>query len=228
MERLFWRRQNRSCLSGVILAICLIGAHYSAFGVAGYKTGYKVDSSKSYLVAITGKSGLFSFAGHEHAILATKWTVEESLDPSNLKASAVSIKIPAASLVIDSAEARKIAGLGSGPGADDVRKIQERMLGPSVLDAQNYPSITFTTKSVEVMSGSELRMTGQFQLHGQTHELRVPLRYAWTRDGELDVSGQFTVKQTDFGIMPESVAVGAVKVKDEVRIRFQVSMTPTT
>jgi polyisoprenoid-binding protein YceI len=213
---------RRGFSSILIVLMCGVAVR----SLASDLTGYKVDRSRSYLVAITGKSGLFSFAGHEHAILATEWSVEGSLDPSNLKGSSVSIKIPVASLAIDSPEARRAAELGPGPGADDVRQIQGRMLGPEVLDVQSYPSIDFTTTSVEETGQGELRVTGQFRMHGQTREVRVPLRYERTRNGELDFSGQFTIKQTDFGIKPQSVGAGAVKVKDEVRIRLQVSMAP--
>ncbi len=116
--------------------------------------------------------------------------------------------------------------MGSGPGADDVRKIQQRMLGPEVLDAQKYPSLEFTSTSIEVTGDGKLRLTGQFRMHGRSREIQVPLSYVRNDNRGFGFSGQFTVKQTDFGMKPESAGLGTVKVKDEVRIRFQVSMVP--
>jgi polyisoprenoid-binding protein YceI len=188
-------------------------------------TSYSVNYAKSHLLVITDKAGLFSFAGHAHAALAREWSLVSTIDASNLEASRVTITIPVSSLVIDSAEARRLAGLGPGPSPSDVRKVQETMLGPEVLDARNYPTIVFTTSSV-APGASELRVSGQFQMRGQTRELTVPVRYTRSPDGSFAFSGEFQIRQTDFGIKPVSVGLGTVNVKNEVRIRFAVSVHP--
>ena len=203
-----------------LAACCLLG--HSAMRAG---TGYNVNHAKSYLLVIVDKTGVLSFAGHQHAALATEWSFESSIDASDLKDSAVTIKIPVASLVIDTAEARRLAGVGSGPSLGDVLKIQDTMLGPEVLDARNYPTIVFTSSSVAA-GASELRVTGQFRMHGQAHEITVPVRYTRSPDGRFDFSGEFRVRQTDFGIKPVSVGMGTVNVKDEVRIRFAVEVLP--
>ena len=202
------------------------GASYVSAQRTSDSAGYKVDRAASFLLAITGKSGLFSAAGHRHAILATDWAVDSSLNTSDLTGSSVTITIPVSSLVIDSAEARRRAGLGSGPGVEDIRKIQGRMLGPEVLDAKQYHSIEFKTTSVQKTGAAELRLTGQLLVHGQTHEVIVPIRYTGSSGGIFEFSGQFAIRQTDFGIEPESAGLGTVKVKNEVQIRFRVSMAP--
>ena len=38
----------------------------------------------------------------------------------------------------------------------------------------------------------------------------------------LRASGEFTVRQTDYGIKPVSVAGGALKVKDELKFSFDI------
>ncbi len=223
MRWLYWGQGNLQLFDFalLVLAVCLIGG-----GSPAGATGYSVDHARSYLLAVTGKAGIFGFAGHEHAVLATEWSMKESIDPSNLSDSSVTITIPATSLVIDSAEAREIAGLGSGPGDDDVRKIQKQMLGPRVLDAGKYPHIQFTTTSVEIKGNDELLLTGEFQMHGRSREVQVPVRYTLGDQGGVGVSGQFAVKQTDFGIEPSSAGAGTVKVANEVQIRFQISLAP--
>ena len=188
-------------------------------------TGYNVNHAKSHLLVIVDKQGVLSFAGHAHAALATKWSVESTMDASNLKDSAVTITIPVASLVVDSTEARHLAGLDAGPSPGDVRKIQDTMLGPKVLDARNFPTIVFISSSVAA-GASELRVTGRFQMHGQTREITVPVRYTRNTDGSLDFSGEFPLKQTDFGIKPVSIGMGTVNVKNELRIRFAVTLLP--
>ncbi len=202
----------------------------AASGLAGSNavraaTGYNVNREKSYLLVVVDKTGLFSFASHQHAGLANEWSFESSIDAAKLNNSAVTIKIPVASLIVDSAEARRMAGLGPGPGPDDVRKIQATMLGPEVLDAQTYPTIEFTSSSVAA-DASELRVTGRFLMHGRTHDITVPIRYTKNPDGSFDFSGEFQLRQTDFGIKPISIGAGTVKVKNEVRIQFAVTAFP--
>lgn len=59
-------------------------------------------------------------------------------------------------------------------------------------------------------------------MHGHDHTVTVPVQVSFEQDG-LRFSGQFTIRQTDFGMEPESVALGSVHVKDEVQIRFRLS-----
>jgi polyisoprenoid-binding protein YceI len=203
-----------------LTAFCLIGRNTMLAGIA-----YKVDHTKSYLLVAVDKTGLFSFAGHQHAALATEWSLESSIDAAHLNSAAVTIKIPVASLIVDTAEARRLAGLGPGPSPDEVRKVQDTMLGPEVLDAANYPTIEFSSSSVAA-DVSQLRVTGRFLMHGQTREITVPIRYTKNPDGSLAFSGEFQLRQTDFGIKPVSVGMGTVKVKNEVRIQFAVTVLP--
>ena len=130
--------------------------------------------------------------------------------------------------MIDSEEARQKAGLGSGPSASDVQKIQQRMLGPEVLDAQRYPRIQFTTMSVENSGPGDLRVTGNFELHGRTKQVTVPVRYKHFETGGFGFYGDLKIRQTDFGLEPQTVAGRTVKVKDEVTIRFQVTIVPAS
>jgi len=178
-----------------------------------------IDRAPSYVLAVTGKTGLFSFAAHEHAVLATEWSADVNNEPARRS---VEVTIAVRALVIDSAEGVHLAHLGSAPSASDVAKIQQRMLGPEVLDAQRFPTIQFRSTAVEERPGGyELR--GQFALHGQTHEVVIPVRFTGTTLGDAGAyDGTFTIRQTWFGMKPETVGGGAVRVKDEIQIRFHI------
>ncbi len=187
---------------------------------------FRVSHPDSYLLAITGKTGVLGFAGHEHAVLASQWSLDLSLNPSDLAHSTATVTIPAASLAIDTPIARRDAALGEGPSPEDIRTIQARMLGPEVLDAARYPTIQFTVTSVRQTAPGQLQVTGQFSLHGRSEPVTVPVRYRQEGTGAYVFTGEFPILQTGFGLKPESAGHGTVKVKDEVRIRFQVSVVP--
>jgi polyisoprenoid-binding protein YceI len=208
---------HRSTLLAVALALGMAGS-----GAAQYR----VSEAGSYLLAVTGKAGLFSFAGHVHAISATQWTARLAFDPQNVARSSAAIVIPVSSLVIDSPDAREKAHLGSGPGLDDVKTIQARMLSPEILDAARYPTIAFTIAAVKEEGAGRLLANGELVLHGVTRRVSVPISYTRDSAGAYVFDGTFKIRQTDFGMKPESVAGGTVKVKDEVEIRFRVALVP--
>jgi hypothetical protein len=60
---------------------------------------------------------------------------------------------------------------------------------------------------------------GQLALHGQTRSIVTTI----TED-QGHYRGAMTLRQTDYGITPISVAGGAVKVKDELKIDFDIVM----
>jgi polyisoprenoid-binding protein YceI len=91
------------------------------------------------------------------------------------------------------------------------------MLGPEVLDSARFPEITFESTSVEPRGPEQFLVRGELSLRGLTHPVlatvsRGPRRY----------TGTGTLKQRDFGITPISIAGGTVKVKDELKIDFDI------
>jgi polyisoprenoid-binding protein YceI len=61
---------------------------------------------------------------------------------------------------------------------------------------------------------------GELELHGQTHPVTVRV----VRE-QGHYKGSASLKQSDFGIVPISIAGGTVKVKDEIKIDFDVVTT---
>ncbi|TAM80136.1 MAG: YceI family protein [Acidobacteria bacterium] len=182
-----------------------------------------VDYNASSLIAITGTSGLFAFAGHRHAVLASEWSADLKMNLDDLGRASATITLPAAKLVIDSPAARQKAGLGGGPGDSEVRTIQQRMLSSEVLDAAQYPRIKFTTTAIKAQGSGQLQVTGNMEIHGRSHPVTIQARYR--SDGrQTALDGEFEIRQTDYGLRPESVAGGTVKVKNQIAIKFHIVM----
>jgi polyisoprenoid-binding protein YceI len=183
-----------------------------------------VDYNASYLIAITGTAGLFAFAGHRHAVLASEWSADLRMNFDDLSHSSATITVPTDTLVIDSPTARQKAGLGKGPSNSDVRTIQMRMLSSEVLDSAQYPQIKFTATGIKAQGSGQLQVTGNMQIHGRLHPVTVQVRFR--SDGQqTEFDGEFNIRQTDYGIKPESVAGGAIKVKDSITVKFHIVMT---
>src|SRR5205823_4018614 len=99
----------------------------------------------------------------------------------------------------------------------DRAEIQSTMLGPEVLDAEHYKEIVFKSTRAEPMDGGSWRVQGSLTLHGETRDVAVEARET---GGHYVGSTRF--KQTEFGIKPVKVAGGTIRVKDEVRIEFDI------
>ncbi|MEP7307171.1 MAG: YceI family protein [Acidobacteriota bacterium] len=163
----------------------------------------QLDAEKSTLTVYVYKSGLFSALADDHVIDATlaAGTIDEGAPSS------VSIDVRAADLRVRDPK------LSAGKRAD----VQARMVGPEVLDVEKFPSIAFESTAIQPKGADAWTVAGRLTIHGQTRDVS----FATTRSNGR-YRGSVTVKQRDFGISPISIAGGTVKVKDEVKIEFDV------
>lgn len=203
------------------------------FGVerAGGQTGsagaiYEVVTDQSHVLVITHRSGLFSFLGHEHAILATDLVLSACVEPDALTRSRIVVSIPTSSLRIDTDSARTLAGLGQGPSANDVVSLQGKLLDAQHLAADEFPEIVLDSVKLEQSGRGNLVARGQIKIRGVVQDLVFPVRVEDREGSALRLSGSFRIRQSVFGIEPERVAL-VVRVADEVEIRFDLSMERT-
>ena len=197
----------------------------AALGAAPVR--FTLDRSQSHLYVVTHRAGALGFLGHEHAILATEWSADLCFDPAAPASSPVRAEttVPTKALRIDTDEARRLAGLGKGPGPDDVKTLQEKMLAPGNLAADAHPTVRLKATSVTRGNGGKAEVQGSFALRGVTDSVRFPVTIE-QKGGGVRLSGQFRLQQSTFGIKPESVA-GVVNVADAVDVHFVIFAKPT-
>jgi polyisoprenoid-binding protein YceI len=182
---------------------------------AAATTTFAVDASASSVLAHVGKTGIVSFAGHEHDVVARSLRGEVVADFDDLPRSSVDISVNARSLTVADRD----------EPAEDVPKVQQAMTGPKVLNVARFPIIRFRSREVTGKRLSpglyDLRVTGDLWLHGATKIMTVPIRLE-VRGDTLTGTGNMVVKQTEFGIEPVVAAGGLVKVEDEVTVSFRI------
>ena len=164
--------------------------------------GRDIDTQKSVMTVRVFKSGLFSAFGHEHEISAPieRGTITESR--------------PSVELAVD---ARHMRVMDKDVSEKDRAEVQETMLGPKVLDTGQFPEIRFRSTAVEPAGKGRWVVRGDLSLHGQTRPVRLEVQ---GENGHY--RGTAELKQRDFGIEPISVGGGAVKVKDGLRVEFEI------
>lgn len=161
-----------------------------------------IDTQKSTLTVRVYKSGFFSAFAHDHEISAP-------IDGGSFSEEnqSVDIAITASNLKV----------LDKESSDSEKQKIQTRMLGPEVLDIAQYKEIHFKSTQVQPVGQGMWQVTGDLTLHGQTHPVAFRVQKVNGR-----YQGVAEVKQKDFGMTPISIAGGGVKVKDAVRIEFDI------
>jgi polyisoprenoid-binding protein YceI len=179
---------------------------------------WTIDGARSSVAIHVGKSGLMSFAGHEHDVRATQVEGAVSAVAEDLAQSHVTLSLDARALKVEE----------KGEPAGDAAKVQAAMLSDKVLDVARFPTITFTSTRVTGRSSAtgryDLEVTGNLVLHGVTRSVVLPLRVDVAAD-TLTATGRMEIRQTDYGITPVSVA-GVVKVKNAVAIDYTLVATP--
>ena len=184
-------------------------------GLAQANGSYQVDPKQSVVTIAVGKSGAFSFlAGHTHEVTGPIASGTVDVDAGNLPRSRVHIAIASASL--------KVSGKGEPP--EDVPKVQAAMESDKVLSIARYPQLIFDSAFITPTKNEppslDLTIDGSLTIRDVKRPARVPV-HAEFAGNTITVAGRFSVKQTDYGIKPITVA-GVVDVKDALDIRFSI------
>jgi polyisoprenoid-binding protein YceI len=175
---------------------------------------YAIDASQSSARAHVGKTGIASFAGHEHVVLAQRMQGDVVFDAERFGNSSVEVVVDARSL--------KVQEKGEPEG--DAAKVEQAMRGKGQLDVAQYTAVRFRSTNVigrqTGPSTCELSVAGELTLHGVKRLLTLPIQLD-LRGEQLVATGKLTVKLTDFGVEPTSAAGGLVKVENDVPIDFR-------
>jgi polyisoprenoid-binding protein YceI len=115
-------------------------------------------------------------------------------------------------------DSRKLVVLDPNLPPEKRHQVQERMLGPEVLDSNQFHEIRFQANDVKEESAEHFLLAGTLSLHGKTRPISM---HVVRSSGHY--RGDVMLKQRDFGITPVTVAGGTVKVKDELKIEFDIS-----
>jgi hypothetical protein len=166
---------------------------------------HNIDTQKSTLTILVGKTGAFSGLGHEHEVSAPIHSGAAETGPH-----------PAVEIHVD---ARALRVIDKGASEKERSEVEKTMLGPEVLDSEGHQEIVFKSIGAEPAGQGRWTLRGNLTLRGQTRPVMVQVTL---KDGHY--TGATTVKQTDFGIKPPGKA--GVRAKDEVKIEFDVRLTP--
>jgi len=161
---------------------------------------------------------VFGPFGHNHVISSHGITGDISLTEGPNQAGHFSLLLPFQSLVVDKDSEREAMGKGFRTEISDNAKIATRnhMMGQKVLDYPRFKRITVTGDLVNQI------VKAKISLHGVSQSISVPTQVLRS-DGKLMVRGDFSIKQSAFGIKPYHAIAGMLKIKNRIDIHFSIN-----
>ncbi len=227
------------CAVALVLAACgalksqpaaqRIPAEFPRPGAPQGKT-YRVDAAQSELRVLVRRAGPLARFGHNHVMVnrALSGAVDLADAPGD---SAFWLDVPAAGFAVDDARARAEEGPDFAADVPDEAKAGtlQNMLGTAVLDAAEFPQIV--VKSVAVATAPDTAGAGDFiatvAISIAGHESRIDVPFKLQSDpGRLSVSGSFELRQTELGLTPYSLMLGALQVQDAMTVKFKIIALP--
>ena len=178
-------------------------------------------AADSLLTLLVFRGGALAKAGHNHVIAShtlsgTAWV------PEDVSRASFEIHAPVNDFTIDEPPLRALEGKEFAADVPDSARdgTKKNMLSEPMLDGARYPEVVLTSGPVE--PGSQgLLVQVSVGIRGQTRSITVPIRYE-VKDNELTAQGQLALKQTDLGLTPFSLLGGALRVEDEMTVKFSV------
>ena len=176
---------------------------------------YRLDAGQSQFTVQAFAEGLLSSFGHNPVIAIRDFEGEVEFVPGTLEGARVRLTIKADSLAV------------TGDVKEKDRLEIERMMRDDVLEVSTYPEIVFESKSVTASRIREgryrARVIGDLTLHGATQpNLWIQAEVTFGDDDTLSAQGDFALKQTDYKIKPVSAMGGTLKVKNELKFKFDI------
>jgi len=178
--------------------------------VAATTGNFRLGPDAGRVVIKTGRAGLAAKAGHDLTIEVTRWSAQVEVPAEG--DGGQSAATVSAELDLGSLEVREGTG-GAMPLTDrDRREIQKQIGG-----ILRGGTASFASTRV-IPSGA---IEGTVTLNGKTQPARLQL----TDSGSGRYRGSATLAQTGFGIKPYTGFFGALKLKDEVVVEFEVDLS---
>jgi polyisoprenoid-binding protein YceI len=180
------------------------------------------DTTAQYIIETKGSTftvkafaaGLLSALGHSPTIAIPDFEGEIFLNPDAVEQSSLRIVIHSASLTVTDDISEK-----------DRQEINRRM-HDEVLESDSFPDIVYECSRVSASKTGEgqywAALNGELTLHGEKRTQPVSVRVS-VNGSTLHATGDFSVRQSDYEIRPVSALGGTVKLKDELKLSFDIT-----
>ena len=179
---------------------------------------YRVDGERSVAEVRVRRGGKLAHLGHDH-LVAARDIAGYLLWTANGKGRRADLFLALDSLEVDDPALRRKHGLEATISQGDIDKTRENMLHRT-LDVNRYP---FAMLHIRPLRGTGTAMTlaVEISLNGVRRTETVALA-AREEGPDLRFNGRFSLRQSDYGIVPFSALGGLLQVEDRLDIDFEI------
>ena len=175
---------------------------------------YRIDAARGRFTVHAFAGGMLSFAGHNPSFAVRKYGGEIQFNDDNSEVVSM--------LLIAQAESLSLLTKVS----DKDRKEIEGTMSEEVLETAKFPEIVFVSKDVSMKERSKgkfaVTANGFLSLHGESLK-KIVKAEAEINDEYVRANGEIALNQSDFAIEQTKALGGTLKVKDEVKIVFEIA-----
>jgi len=181
--------------------------------VAATTGTFRLGPDNGRIVLKTSRAGFAAKAGHDLTIEVTRWSAQVEVPDED--AGGVTAAKVTAELDLGSLEVREGSGGAKALTDGDRRDIKKTMSG-----ILGDGTASFTSSKITRFGASGGAIEGTVTLNGQSQ----PVRLQVSEPGPGRYRGSATVLQTGFGLKPYTGFFGALKLKDEVTVEFELNL----
>jgi polyisoprenoid-binding protein YceI len=175
---------------------------------------YIIDASGSTLRVKATATGMLSSLGHSPTISVPSFEGEIFLDSEAIEKSSLRMVVRAETLTV------------TGDMSEKDRQEIDRRMHEEVLESASYSEIIFECSKVSASKSGERQywaaLNGDLTMHGVKRD-QVVSALITVSESTLRAMGDFSILQSAYGIRPVSALGGAIKLKDELKLSFDIS-----
>lgn len=180
----------------------------------GVTVRYNIETKGSTFTARAFATGLLSAFAHNPTISIPDFEGEVLLSPD----------------VVDESSLRMVAHAASLTNTDDIsakdRDEINRRMRDEVLESDSFPDIVYESSRISASKTGEgqysAAITGELGMHGVKRNQPISARISVNGD-TLRATGEFSVRLSDYDIRPVTAAGGSIKLKDDLKLSFDIS-----
>lgn len=170
----------------------------AALAIPAFAADYTIDDDHSFALFKVQHMGAGFTHGRFDAVSG-----ELSFDEANPSASKVTVTVKADSI------------------STGVPKMEGHLKSPEILDAVQFPTLSFTSKSWAKAADGTFDVSGDLTIHGVTKPISVKVAHTgkgtnpWTKKELIGFETSFDIQRKDYGVTYGPGAIG-----DTIRITF--------
>lgn len=174
---------------------------------------YSIDATASRFTVQAFAGGIGAMMAHNPKFAIRAFDGQAEFAPDSLSDPSLRVTVTPSSLEL-------LDDLSAKDRADILRVAFEE-----TLETDRFPEIAFESTQIAPANIApnlyRAVITGNLTLHGETNTQSITAQLMIAGD-TLRANGEFTLKQTAYGIKLVSVAGGVIKVKDDVKVTFDI------